>query len=189
MKIVPHKALTTDEEISAFLHRTRIDILSVLRHGKATVSQIAEKLDVHPANLSRHVKKLESSGLIELVERRDTGRNLEKYYATTALTFEVCADADQLSSPQKIALSFARSELSAAIGRLDDESAESVMVRMVRSRVSKKKYQLFIKELTKLSERFDSADAKDGDYYHMVLALYPGTETDALSDQSARINL
>ena len=69
-----HKTLTTEAEIAAYMNRTRMAILNALRDGAGTASQIAAKLGVHPANLTRHMRLLEEAGLIELVEKRDIGR-------------------------------------------------------------------------------------------------------------------
>ena len=53
-----HRTLTSEREIAAYLHRTRIAILDALRSGPATASQIGDKLGVHPANLTRHIRTL-----------------------------------------------------------------------------------------------------------------------------------
>ena len=111
---------TSEREIGAYMHRTRMSILAALGAGPATVSQIAARVGVHPANLTRHVRILEDADLIVLVEKRDTGRNLEKYYQAAAHSFDVAPDANALTAPHKIALAMARSELSAALARLPD---------------------------------------------------------------------
>ena len=72
--------LTEDDQVRAYVHPTRIIILKQLAKGKSTVSGMAKKLGVHPANLTHHFKKLEKSGLIKLVEKKDIGKNIEKYY-------------------------------------------------------------------------------------------------------------
>ena len=102
-----HRTLSSSIEIAAYLHRTRMQMLSALRDGPATVSAIADRLGVHPANLTRHIRKFEKAGLVSLVEKRDTGRNLEKWYASTAQTFDVAPDVHTLKSPHKTALAFA----------------------------------------------------------------------------------
>ena len=68
-----HRTLTTDAEISAYLHRSRMAILDALLHQFQTVSQIATQMNVHPANLTRQMRVLEQAGLIKLVEKRDNG--------------------------------------------------------------------------------------------------------------------
>lgn len=168
------RTLSTEAEISAYLHRSRLAILDVLRDGPATATQIAARLDVHPANLTRHVRVLEDAGLVVLVEKRDTGRNLEKYYAATADNFDVAPEADNLTAPHRIALNFARSELSAALARLPDESTGPIVALALAVRMTPADATAFAEELRKLSERFAAADQRDGEACHLVLALYPG---------------
>jgi DNA-binding transcriptional ArsR family regulator len=168
------QTLSTETEIAAYLHRSRMSILDVLRDGPATITQIASRLGVHPANLTRHIRVLEAAGLVALVEKRDTGRNLEKYYAATARRFHVAPETAELAAPHKIALTFARSELSAALVRLPDESSGPVTTLVVRASVGPGIAEAFAKELAELAERFSAAERDEGDVYQLVLALYPG---------------
>ncbi len=182
-----HRTLTTEAEISAYLHRSRMAILDVLRDGAATATQIAARLGVHPANLTRHIRVLESAGLVALVEKRDTGRNLEKYYAATAGSFIVAPDTTSLTAPHKIALTFARSELSAALARLPDELASPVVASALEVRISPDNAKAFAEELARLGERFAAADESDGEAYQLVLALYPGDPATIDHRQSIRL--
>lgn len=50
-----------------------------------TVSQIAEELNEKQSRLYYHVKKLEDAGLLELVETRQHGNLIEKYYKRTKI--------------------------------------------------------------------------------------------------------
>lgn len=166
--------LTTEEEISAYLHRSRMAILAVLRDGPATATQIAVRLGVHPANLTRHIRVLEKAGLVALVEKRDTGRNLEKYYAATADSFVVVPDTTDLTAPHKIGLTFAQSQLSEALARLPDEIASPIVALVLDVRISQANARAFAEELALLGRRFAAADENDGEAYEAVLALYPG---------------
>jgi DNA-binding transcriptional ArsR family regulator len=178
-----HRTLTEDAEIAAYLHRTRMEMLDVLRDGPRTLSQIAERLGVHPANLTRHLRTLEAAGLVALVEKRDTGRNLEKYYAAAAETFDIAVGAHELSAPEKIALAFVRSDLSAALARLPDDHPGPVMALVQASRISAAQLPEFLEALSALARRFEAADSPDGHPHHLALALYPA-EADV--DRTAR---
>ena len=170
-----HRTLTSAAEIAAYLHRTRMDMLAVLREGPATVSAVAERLGVHPANLTRHMRTLERAGLVALVHKRDTGRNLEKWYASAATTFDVAPDADALKSPHKTALAFARSDLSAALARLPDDRTAAVQVLVVEASLASRQVRAFASEMSRLAERFKAAaGAERGTPHRLVLALYPG---------------
>jgi DNA-binding transcriptional ArsR family regulator len=64
--------------------RSIIDIAS----KPVTVSQIAEELNEKQSRLYYHVKKLEEAGLLELVETRQQGNLIEKYYQRTKVAGE-----------------------------------------------------------------------------------------------------
>jgi DNA-binding transcriptional ArsR family regulator len=187
MAALTDRTLSTEAEISAYLHRSRMAILDVLRDGPATATQIAARLGVHPANLTRHVRVLEEAGLVALVEKRDTGRNLEKYYAATARRFRVAPETANLTAPHKIALTFARSELSAALVRLPDETTGPVTALVLRASVAPGIAKAFAEELAALAERFSAADRGDGQAYELVLALYPGDADTNEERQSIRL--
>ena len=83
----PDLVIHSDEQIRAYVHPTRMVILDLLAKEKMTVTGIARQLDTHPANITHHIKQLEKAGLIVLVEKRETGKNLEKYYRASCLSF------------------------------------------------------------------------------------------------------
>jgi len=169
-----HRTLTTETEITAYLHRTRMAILEALRGGPATASQVAAKLGVHPANLTRHIRMLVNAGLIVLVEKRDTGRNLEKYYQAAAESFDVAPEADRLKAPHKIGLAFARSDLSCALARLPDKEKRPVVALVGSARISSGDVERFSNALAAVVESFSAADKQSGESYHLNLCLYPG---------------
>jgi DNA-binding transcriptional ArsR family regulator len=185
MTYVKHRTLRTDAEIRAYLNHTRMDILAELRNGPATGSQLGERLGVHPANLTRHIRTLVEAGLAELVEKRDTGRNLEKYYAATADSFDVEPQAT-LDSPHKVALDFVRSDVSAALIRLADDDPRPVVALLAGARISEDDAAAFHARLSDLISEFQATDRSDGTSYHLNLSLYPG---DLAAPECARIEL
>lgn len=148
-------------------------ILERLRSGPATVSQVAEAFGVHPANLTRHFRLLLGAGLIILQETRDTGRNLEKYYAATAESFVVTADAAALANPRASALKYALSDLAAAIPALKAEDDDSVCVLVHQARVPRPMLPQLRAAIEALVASFGEVDAEDGVPYHLNVALYP----------------
>lgn len=169
-----HMSLKSHKQIAAYLHRTRMDILDVLGSSPATITQIASKLGVHPANLTRHVRRLVEAGLIELDHTRDTGRNLEKYYRSVADTFDVSPEAEDLEAPHKVALDFARSDLSAAIAQLPDTIEHPVLTLVAAARIQHEDLAEFCSRLESLVKDFEGSDSKGGVEYHINLNLYPG---------------
>jgi len=177
-----HKTLSSEREIGAYMHRTRMSILAALGAGPATVSQIAARVGVHPANLTRHVRILEDADLIVLVEKRDTGRNLEKYYQAAAHSFDVAPDANALTAPHKIALAMARSELSAALARLPDTSPGTVQVFSIGARLGRKRTRDFVRALAALAAEFEAASEEEGATFRMTLAMFPGEDSTLQND-------
>ena len=183
------QTLTTEIEISAYVHRTRMQLLAALRDGPATSTILARQLDVHPANLTRHIRTLKDAGLITLVEKRDTGRNLEKWYAASARAYEVTPDAAGLKAPHKIGIAFARSDLSEALSRLPDDDPGDVCTWVVETTIDTAQVVAFQTELTALADKFQAATTgSDARSFHLVLAMYPGDETDQ-SQSTERVTL
>lgn len=176
---IKHKTLSSDSEIRAFLNRTRMDILAELCKGPATASQLGQKLGVHPANLTVHIRKLVEAGLAELVEKRETGRNLEKYYEAAAGSFDVAPEIGAVNSPHKLALAFARSDLSAALIRLPENDPRKMFAYLAEARISDKDILRFRKEFADLVESFNSSDQSGATAYHLNISMYPG-EVDTL---------
>ena len=173
MNIKSHMTLTTDAEITAFLHRTRMAILETVKERPATASQIAATLGVHPANLTRHIRHLKDAGLITLVEKRDTGRNLEKYYLAAASSFDVAPEADNLKASHKIGLAFARSDLSAALALVPDHEMRPVVSLVKSARIALKDIGHLQQAITALVDSFSSKEQEDGESYHLNISLYP----------------
>lgn len=148
-------------------------ILSALGDGRATVSQIAERLGVHPANLTRHVRTLVSAGLVVLVEKRETGRNIEKYYQASARSFDVAPEAGGLRSPHRIALAFSRSDLSAALARIGEDERRPVVALVGEARICCADAERFAARLDELVAEFSGGGANDGDTFHLNVSLYP----------------
>ncbi|HEQ71137.1 MAG TPA: ArsR family transcriptional regulator [Spirochaetia bacterium] len=84
--------LTTPFQEKAYFHPVRAAVLRRLAHEQQTISRTAAAFAVHPANLTHHFRILEKAGLIRLAERRDTGRNVEKWYRAVARSYIVSRD-------------------------------------------------------------------------------------------------
>jgi DNA-binding MarR family transcriptional regulator len=169
--MVSTRVLRSDLELKAYLHRARMRILAEMRNGAATVSQVAERLGVHPANLSRHVRVLEQAGLIE---RLASAGGVEKFYRVTADVFEVAPDRSAHEAAHAIALGLARSDLSAALANLSGDDPRVAAAFLARANVTQETARTFARELRALADRFKAAEGDDGEAYHVNLSLYPG---------------
>ena len=75
------------EQLKILADARRMTILRMLMARPATLSQLGESTGEHPARVRHHLKKLESAGLVELVETRVVRGFVEKYYRAIAGAF------------------------------------------------------------------------------------------------------
>lgn len=170
------KRLSGIEEMRAYAHPTRMTILSLLAGAPLTLSMTAQRIGVHPANLSRHFRVLSKAGLITLVETRDTGRNLEKYYRAAAASFQPDLVGLSPAGKRELALGVLRDELSAAMQRLraKDAPADADMLALLSvARLRPEDRGIFYRKIRALVKDFSSRDAADGQAYTIGLSLFP----------------
>ncbi|QOR66213.1 helix-turn-helix transcriptional regulator [Cytobacillus suaedae] len=78
------KKITDIELAKILMDPRRRNIFDIAKDEPVTVTQIAESLNEKPSRLYYHVKKLEVAGLLELVETRQQGNLIEKYYKSVS---------------------------------------------------------------------------------------------------------
>jgi DNA-binding transcriptional ArsR family regulator len=76
--------LESVEQLRAIADDLRQRILQALVERPMTVTQLGERLGLAPSKVHYHVRELERVGLVRLVETREKGGILEKYYRTVA---------------------------------------------------------------------------------------------------------
>ena len=173
-------ALSTNSQIKAFVHPTRIAILRMLAVKKRTVSNVAKELGVHPANITHHFKLLERVGLIKLVERRDIGRNIEKYYRSIARNFVVNTSKSTKINKQALELSILRNDLSTAISTVKKEGRHQVIAVIKIARILPRDMKLLQRKIMKLIREFSRYDSEHGRAHTLNISAYPN-ETDYVS--------
>ena len=167
--------LSGEDQIRAYIHPTRMTILERLAGEKQSVSGIARTLGVHPANLTHHFKLLEKAGLIKLVEKRDTGKNLEKYYRAVAYNFTVNLDADRPIDKGTLALSVLRDNLSAAIQSLKTKGQEALVLGVLQTvYLRPEDVEQLQAGLANLLETYSAPRSESSTAYQINLSLYPG---------------
>jgi DNA-binding transcriptional ArsR family regulator len=182
----PEQGLHTDEQIRAYVNPTRMTILSYLSQEKDSVSGIARRLNVHPANLTHHFKLLEKVGLIQLVEKRETGKNLEKLYRASAYHYTVQVEG-KIANKKLLALSILRDNLTAALHRLDRKQGDQNVLAILKTvRLDPKDVTRFQQKLMTLSEEFEKRSFENGLAYSLNASLYP-TEVGDLGRQEITI--
>jgi DNA-binding transcriptional ArsR family regulator len=173
-KFEPQKSLILldDNQIKGYIHPTRIFLLQLLAKEKRTISSVAKELYVHPANITHHFKLLEKIGLIRLVEKRDTGKNLEKYYRAIAYAFEVNPGDKKTANKKALALSILKNDLSVAINTVKEDDGKRMIALLATARISSDHVNEFIVKLENLIEDFKACDSKAGSVYNINLSLY-----------------
>ena len=170
---LPSQVLTSDDQIRAFVNPTRMTILGMLAGEKCSVSAIARRFKVHPANLTHHFKLLEKAGLIKLVEKRDTGKNLEKLYRAVAMHFTI-GPAGDIQNKKVLALSILRDNLSAAIQTAGQYPPERDVLAVLKTvRINPKDLAKFGQKLADLAEAFEGRASANGIGYSLNISLYP----------------
>jgi DNA-binding transcriptional ArsR family regulator len=175
--------LDDDERIRAYVHPTRMSILALLGREPLTGTGLARALGVHPANLTRHLRRLERTGLIRLVEKRDTGRNLEKYYRAAALAFEVRMRSARAEDERATALATLRDDLSTAIATISGGMSSEIVGLLGQVRLRPRQFARLQKRLGALMQEFEALDSPDGEPFRLSLALYPGERSNDVGVQ------
>ena len=174
------QVVTTNSQIKAYVHPTRIAILRMLAAEKRTVSNVAKELGVHPANITHHFKLLEKVGLIKLVERRDIGKNIEKYYRATAHNFVVSTDRSTKSNKQVLELSILRNDLSTAIKTVKRKTKQEVIAVIKIARILPDDIKPLQRKILQLIREFSQCDSANGTAYTLNISVYPN-ETNHVS--------
>lgn len=90
------------EQLRAIADLLRVRIVDLLRNQPMTVTQLGDALGIAPAKAYYHVRELEKVGLLHLVETREKGGILEKYYQPVAR--EITVEKSLLSAPPSEAI-------------------------------------------------------------------------------------
>jgi DNA-binding transcriptional ArsR family regulator len=180
LKPKPLIELKKKSQIKAYVHPTRIGILRMLAIKKRTVSSVAKELGVHPANITHHFKLLEKAGLIKLVEKRDIGKNIEKYYRSIARNFLVSVEKTARTNKKALALSILRNDLSTAISTIKTNDKPEVITVIRIARIKPGDLKTLQNKIMKLIRDFARFDSAKGKAYTLNISAYPN-ETDYVS--------
>jgi DNA-binding transcriptional ArsR family regulator len=175
-----------DDQIKGYTHPTRIFLLQMLAKEQRTISSVAKELGVHPANITHHFKLLEKVGLILLVEKRDTGKNLEKYYRAIAYTFSINPSNNDVKNKKALALNIVKNDLSVAVNAIKEDDSREMIALLATARIDQAQVKQFIGKLENLIKDFQAKDSKRGIAYNINLSLYPN-DVDCLGHDEVRL--
>lgn len=68
---------------------TRVQLLYLLKDEPKTAKQAAELMEKSPGSVHYHIKQLYEGGLVDLVDTRENGGVLEKYYQSKSTSFRL----------------------------------------------------------------------------------------------------
>jgi DNA-binding transcriptional ArsR family regulator len=94
--------LTTLDQVHTLADPLRVRILERLAHEPMTVKMLGVALDEPPAKIHYHVRELERIGVIRLVETREKGGVIEKYYRAVARHVSLSSDLLHTSEPSAL---------------------------------------------------------------------------------------
>ncbi len=102
------------------LEGTRSQILALLRVKEMAISQIAEALGKDQSTIYRHVKKLEESGFIEVVDERKQHHIPEKIYGRTANWFLLTPEPLGSKTPYALGMDWNEDRISSCLDILEE---------------------------------------------------------------------
>lgn len=125
-------SLQTIEQLRGVADPLRIRIFEALVRQPMTATQVGDELDIAAPKAHYHVRELERLGLVKLVETRERGGILEKYYRAIARNLIAPAQLLQSSEPGEVEAAItdvfnnlSRSVLT-AMGRIAEQGGESL---------------------------------------------------------------
>lgn len=138
-EIAESYTLQSIEQMRGIADSLRIRIFEALAQRAMTATQVGDELEVAAPKAHYHVRELERLGLVKLVETRERGGILEKYYRAIARNLVAPAQLLQSSEPGEVEAAIteifnnlSRSFLTAMgrIAKQDGDSFEDHMIGM-----------------------------------------------------------
>jgi DNA-binding transcriptional ArsR family regulator len=163
--------LTTLDQVRTMADPLRVRILDRLVHAPMTVKMLGTDLGEPPAKVHYHVRELERIGVIHLVETREKGGVLEKYYRAVARTFTVMKDvlsnskSDELSAVVDEYLQVVQRGLSAALSRYQEHPDRNVPLMASISSVwaTADEFRALVTKLNEVIESYETPRHLDGE--------------------------
>jgi DNA-binding transcriptional ArsR family regulator len=176
--------LETIEQMRALAEELRIRIIEALGQQAMTSKQVALLLGEAPAKVHYHLHELEKVGLVNLVEIREKGNMLEKYYRAVARTISASETLFQRVPPdetiattreflQQISQRFIQ-VLTDAVHRQAWEDHISLHLAGEQLWMTREEYQQLAKQINALIEPYRQPRNNPGEQEHtFVEIIYP----------------
>lgn len=173
------------EQLRAVADLLRLRIIDVLVKQPMTVTQLGEMLGEAPAKMHYHVRELEKVGLLKLVETREKGGILEKYYQPIAR--ELSVNKALLSAPSdestamlrtllgQISETFLR-EFRRAVERKSEQLEQGIGLSRLYMTLDEQKQ--FWKQMADLSRPYETPRGNEGEReVFAAMLMYPESAT------------
>jgi hypothetical protein len=187
---IPEVQTISVATLKLIAHPLRARLLGLFAHAPATVQELAAQLNTPVTRLYYHVHKLETNGLIRVIDSHPTGGTIEKVYAAAARQF-IVDRAEFAGSPAKalkhaeVLIDVALTETGKAIqksvqsGAIDLQQTaphpRALQIRRGSGRISQSQARQFYLRLEALVEEFTSLEVseKDRAEYMLAFAFFP----------------
>jgi DNA-binding transcriptional ArsR family regulator len=178
--------IETVEQMRAISDMLRIRIINTLEKQAMTATQLGEELGLAPSKVHYHVRELEKVGLLELVETREKGGILEKYYQPIAR--EISMKKALLSSPpDEVEASFREILDQIAGGFLrafrqsreqeDSEAYNGMTISLEHLYLTREEHHNLMSQFNELAKPFEARRGIEGEKeLAFSLLAYPPTE-------------
>ncbi len=189
-------AIDRVDQLKALAHPLRMQLLDRFAAGPATTKQIAVALGLQPTRLYHHVAKLESAGLIELVDTKRVRGTTEKYYSPVAESLSIDRDAFDSDSADTVSdilqagvldnlLGMVRDEVADLLAQSDkhksDQLQDEIMFAAAKLEINESDVPEFREKLAALLQEFGALaetaedSTQQGREYRLMVGFYPGT--------------
>jgi DNA-binding transcriptional ArsR family regulator len=152
----------TQEQLRALGSLVRHRILRILRDGPATITQIAERLEIAKGSSNHHVKILAKAGIVHVVETRKVRGVVEQYYAMVAPAIQLPEEP----TGRDMLMRHALADLEAAPP--DEQRA----VRLKHARLSRAKWAEFETRIHALFDELAAISEPDEQAADLFVAFY-----------------
>lgn len=157
-KVKRRQKVTSWEDMKPIFNESRVEILDLCKSQARSIKDLSELLNLNPGSVHNHIKKLEASGYLEVVETRIVNGIVEKKYLRTAIYYDFIP---LQGKENKIKANYISSALKRESLKImtDDPEASS---RKIKVKLSKKNYKVVIKKLNELLDFIVDADEDAG---------------------------
>jgi DNA-binding transcriptional ArsR family regulator len=191
--MLEHYEIENIEQLRAVADMLRLRLIELLQKKPMTVTQLGEEMGEAPAKVHYHVRELEKVGLLRLVERREKGGILEKYYQPIAR--EISVEKSLLSAPPDEALAMTGAWLNQIkdgfqralrLALEQKDSKPRMTFGFTRLYVTAEEHEQLCKQIMELIKPYENRRGVEGELeVQSSLMIYPQSASVPVSSQIA----